>query len=84
MGNKPKPGYQILLIWLEEAEGSKYTGELFTASKGVYIVTEDGTRTDRYTGGLDNGKLFVGFTPPANTHKFKLYWLDNPPIDLVR
>jgi hypothetical protein len=80
-GNQPKSGYKILLIWFEGVDGEKIDGgAFFTARKGVYIIADDGSKTESYTGGLVDGRLVVGFTPPATAKKFTLYWQDNPPI----
>lgn len=82
-GNKAAPDYQILLIWFESADGTEIDGgDFFEARKGVYVTADDGSKSESYMGGLDAGKLFVGFTPPTVAHKFVLHWFDNPPIEL--
>jgi hypothetical protein len=88
--NPPSPGcdqvqegYIVLVVWLKSADGSDSgTINLFEESKGVYVIGDDNSQTDRFLGGLMNGRLVVAFTPPASAKNFKLVWHDNPPIEL--
>ena len=83
-GDIAAPGYQILNVWLKPADGSKIDGStFFDASKGAYVIGDDGSKTERYMGGLVSGKLMVGFTPPDTAHKFTLFWPGNDPIKLT-
>ena len=81
-GNEAAPGYKILLIWFEGANGS-VEGDLFEASENVYITGDDGSETKRYFGGIALGGLVLGFTPPTTAQEFTLHWPDNPPVELV-
>jgi hypothetical protein len=81
-GNEAAPGYQILLIWFEGANGS-VEGDLFEASENVYIAGDDGSETKRYFGGLALEGHVLGFTPPTSAQTFTLHWPDNPPIELA-
>jgi hypothetical protein len=82
MGNKPQPGYQILLVWLESPDDKVSGMELFDMHKGVSVTADDGSKTESYGGGLAEGRLVIGFTPPAKARNFTLHWHDNPPIRL--
>jgi hypothetical protein len=83
-GDVAAPGYQILNVWFKSADGSKTDGSTFyAASNGAYVISDDGSKTERYMGGLVDGKPMVGFTPPLTAHKFTLYWPGNDPIELT-
>jgi hypothetical protein len=83
-GSKAAPGYQILYVWFESADGSEIDGgDFLDASKGVaYVIGDDGSTTERYLGGLMSGSLMLGFTAPVSAKEFTLYWGDNDPITL--
>lgn len=82
-GSKAAPGYQILYVWFESADGSEIDGGAFLdASEGAYVIGDDGSKTERYLGGLMSGSLMIGFTPPVSAKEFTLYWGDNDPIKL--
>jgi hypothetical protein len=82
-GSKAAPGYQILYVWFKSADGSTIDGGKFLdASEGVYVIGDDGSKTERYLGGLMSGSLMIGFTPPVSAKEFTLYWGDNDPIKL--
>ena len=81
-GNEAAPGYKILLVWFEGANGDEI-GDFFEASENVYITGDDGSKTERYFGGIALGELVLGFTPPTAAQKFTLHWPDNPEIELV-
>lgn len=82
-GSKPAPGYQILYVWFESADGSEIDGGAFLeASEGAYVLGDDGSKTERYLGGLMSGSLMIGFTPPVSAKEFTLYWGDNDPVKL--
>ena len=84
MGNKASPGYEILTVWFQTTDGSTIDGTAFyNASKGVYIMGDDGSKTISNMGGMLDLKLMVGFTPPVKAHKFTLYWPGNDPVELV-
>jgi hypothetical protein len=83
-GSAAAPGYQILYIWFESADGSEIDGgDFLNASEGVvYVIGDDGSTTERYLGGLMSGSLMLGFTPPVSAKEFTLYWGDNDSITL--
>jgi Tol biopolymer transport system component len=82
-GNAPAAGYQILQIWFDGADGSEVdTSGFFDALEGVILVGDDGSQTERYSGGGVNGKLLAAFAPPAAARKFWLYWPGNLPVEI--
>lgn len=79
------PGYQVLTVVLAPADGrtpAEVGMKLLEASKGVQVVADDGSRTDRFGAGLADGRLVVLFTPPASSNRFNLAWPENPPLPL--
>jgi len=83
LGNVPKPGYTILWVWFTSLDGGYPEGSnLFEDSRDVYVVGDDGSETKSYLGGLVQGELVVGFTPPASAKMFTLIWPGNPPVEL--
>lgn len=82
--DQAKPGYRVLVVWLKalEGEAADVSGDLFEASNGVYVVGASGTRTQRYLGGLWEGRLVVAFTPRVSEHGFTLHWPGNAPTSL--
>lgn len=83
MGQKAAPGYQILNVSFESADGSPIDGgDFYDASREVYVTGDDGSKTKSYMGGLVSGELIVGFTPPVSAQTFTLYWPGNDPIEL--
>ncbi len=80
--NRAATGHKILLVWFEGANGEKISN-FFEASENVYITGDDGSKTERYFGGIASGELVLGFTPPTTAQKFTLHWPDNPEIELV-
>lgn len=90
-GKTASPGYQIFNILFKNADGSDINlPEFFTASQDVYIKGDDGSKTTMYTVGLAQASAgyfltdegLIGFMPPANAHKFTLFWPGNAPIEL--
>jgi hypothetical protein len=82
-GSKPLPGYKILLVWFEAAEGSSVNRDgFYDASRNAYITGDDGSQTNSYMGGFMSGQFVAGFTPPTSAHTFVLHWDDNPPVEL--
>ena len=78
-------GYQVLVVWLESAEGSDpadISSDLFEASQGVYVIAADGSQTNSMGGGMIASRLFVAFTPPASATDFQLFWPGNSVVDL--
>ncbi len=83
--SRAKDGYKIVIVWLARKDGgsaNEIGSKLFDASEGAKIVANDGSETQRFSGGMVSGKLFIGFTPPSSAHAFKLIWPENPPVDL--
>ena len=83
-----QPGYKVLMVWLkpkgDAAEAWHGLMKLSGASpaNNVYVKSDDGGRTDSFSGGMMNLRPFVAFTPPAAGKNFVLYWEKNPPISL--
>jgi len=79
-------GYKVLVIWLKSEEGKDHDigFKLYENSAGVYVLSEDGSHTDRFSGGMIEEKLFIAFTPLETSKKFMLYWPDNSPIILYK
>lgn len=76
-------GYQILLVWLESASGNpKIFDDLFKAYIEAYVTADDGSTTKLARTGFVDQKPFILFTPPDTAHNFKLFWPDNPAIEL--
>lgn len=78
-------GYQVLIVWLKRLDGGDPAAigiEFFKASEEAYVIAGDSSRTDRTAGGLLQSRLFLAFTPRASAHDFKLFWPDNPAVDL--
>lgn len=76
-----KPGYQILIVRIEGSNTENF--ELSTVT-GVYLMGDDGSRTEVFVAGTASETgTFFGFTPPITAKEFTLYWPENPPIDLV-
>lgn len=83
--DRPIEGYQILIVWLARQDGGdpgEIGGALFGASKEVYVVADDDARSDRWLGGLQQGRLVVAFITPASARTLTLFWPGNPPIAL--
>lgn len=75
-------GYKVLVVWLAtKADPSEPSRKLMNL-EGVYVESDDGTRTDSFSGGMMDGRLFVGFTPPVAGKNFVLHWGTNAPIPL--
>ena len=83
-GNQAAPGYRILNVYVESADGREIDGSAFyEESRDVFVIGDDGSETKSYTGGLLSGQLMVGFTPPDTAHTFTLVWPGNDPVELV-
>ncbi|MDP1544503.1 MAG: hypothetical protein Q8L87_00665 [Anaerolineales bacterium] len=78
---RAKPGYQILIVMIEGPNTEKF--DLSTVA-GVYVMGDDGSKTDAFVAGSasETGPFF-GFTPPTTAKSFTLYWPENQPIELV-
>jgi hypothetical protein len=92
MCDKASEGYKILIVWLKHAETDRVNMQLYDSSKGVYVTADDGSKTERYSGGgifvktadgKDEPRLFIGFTPPKTAQNFKLFWPGNPAFELT-
>ncbi len=85
-GQRAAPGYQILLVRLKSAKAisENRSDKIMGASEGVYVVGNDGSKTERFLGGWESDpNLFsVGFTPPESASQFTLHWPGNDPIEL--
>lgn len=92
-GFEARGGFKIVVISLEpkNAGGAGQMGteqEFETAMDQVYITSGGGSRivvSTRYMeGDIDSGisLLELGFVVPVGAQDFKLFWPDNPPVDL--
>jgi len=82
-----RPGFKIVVIWLGAVDSSKtepVSSALMHSFKEIQIVADDGKKTEAYSGGMVDRKLFVAFTPPANARVQGLAWPGNPLIELAR
>jgi hypothetical protein len=89
-GQVAEPGFQILVVTFS-GEASDDVGSAMRGSEGVYVIGNDGSRTERFMAGTtyiatekETGKpkLEIGFTPPLSATAFTLHWPDNEPIAL--
>ncbi len=80
-----KDGFQVLIVWLDRADGGSIVdlgSTIFDASEGAYVIGSDGSRSDRFTGGIMQGRGFVGFSPLVNTQPYQFIWPGNEPVIL--
>lgn len=88
-GQVAQPGYQILVLTFR-GEGEIDSDALMEASEGVYVIGDDGSRTERFMAGTSNitseevasARCSIGFTPPSSATGFTLHWPGNEPIIL--
>ena len=52
--------------------------------QGIYVIADDGSRTDAFSSGFMESKLYMAFTPPTSAQNFKLFWPDNSSIELKK
>ena len=81
-GDEAAPGYKILLVWFDSADGN-VKGDFYDASEGVYITGNDGSETQKSRGGIAFGDPYLEFVPPTTAQEFTLHWPGNPPIELI-
>lgn len=81
-GDEAAPGYQILLVWFDSADGNAI-GDFYGASEGVYIAGDDGSETQKSLGGIAFGVPYLEFVPPTAAQEFTLHWPGNPPVELI-
>jgi len=85
-GNDCRPanaGYKVLVVWLKAAtDAADASGKLMDVLGKVAVKSDDGARTENFSGGMMNAKLFVAFTPPVAGKNFVLYWGENAPVSL--
>jgi hypothetical protein len=78
---RAKSGYQILIVMIEGPNTENF--DLSTV-EGVYVVGDDGSKTNVFVAGsASETGTFFGFTPPITAKSFILYWPENQPIELV-
>jgi hypothetical protein len=89
-GQVAQPGYQILVVTFL-GEGEIDADSLMEASEGVYVIGDDGSRTERFMAGsstvtsgegVGSPSCRIGFTPPSSATGFTLHWPGNEPIVL--
>lgn len=66
-------GFKVLTVWLEGEGEPSEASEYLMDIEGIYVVSGDGNRTDRFAGGMTEGGLFIAFTPPESDAGFVLY-----------
>lgn len=77
----PAPGYKLLVVILERADGQAIDLESFNAEHVEIVVHgDDGSRTLSTMGGFLGEEFAIGFRVPDNAATFTLEWGDNPPI----
>ena len=92
----PRNGYQLLGVWIERVgwktddprEAYDYAA---TLGKDAYVISEDGSRGERFAGSFQmaglrepvSPELAIAFTVPVDARGFTLFWPDNPPIELT-
>jgi hypothetical protein len=77
----PAPGYRLLMIVLERADGQAVDLESFNAARGeIAVVGDDGSRTVSTMGGFLGEEFVIGFRVPDSAATFTLEWGDNPLI----
>jgi hypothetical protein len=82
-----KEGYQVLIVWLERTDGGDPTAiadEIQSRILETYVIAGDGFQKNGFAGGLLPSGLAVAFIVPASAQDFKLFWPDNPAIDLEK
>ena len=82
-----KPGYRILIIWMEPKNGiGKLTLDTALA-EGMYIVAEDGTQPKLINQTMEISPPLVtsisrAFEVKDSERNFKVVWSDHPAVDL--
>lgn len=85
MCQQVQEGYQALIVWLERADKgdpAAISDKLRSTFPEVYVIASDGSQTKASMWGVFESRLVVGFTPQASAHGFKLFWPDNPVVEL--
>ncbi len=92
--NHAKEGYQILIVWLERADGGSIReadDELFgdtlphlTGSGGIHVADDQGSEFNLAITHVDddNNRFALVFGVPETAQGFALTWLDDSPIEL--
>ena len=94
--NHAKEGYQVLIVWLERADGGsirEVDDELFgetlphmTGDAEISVADADGTTSSLAIAHIDddNDQFALVFAVQDTARDFTFTWLDNPPIELER
>jgi hypothetical protein len=83
-GETPAPGFKILLVALERADGAPIDLAAFqTAQLGTHILGEDGSETISPMAGLVDEKFVMGFRLPEAVQTYTLVWPGNDPVKIV-
>ncbi len=80
---KAAPGYHILIVYLElTLPGAAQAKAGSMIQSGAYVAGNDGSQSGVVANGVLPLGEFVAFEIPAAAVSFKLYWPENPPINL--
>ena len=85
MCQQAKPGYQILVVWLEpqgDVDAMTRAIEVQKEATSATVTAANGSKSSGVGGGMYKSEWFILFTPPAADSDFTLEWLDNPAIPL--
>jgi len=82
MCSPAEPGYKVVMLWLEGTGDPSEAARALMNADGIHLGSAGGQQTDKFAGGMQQGKLFVAFTPPQAATGFVLHWPGNPPIPL--
>jgi hypothetical protein len=94
--NRAKEGYQILIVWLERADGGsirEVDDELFgetlphlTGDGEINVIDADGTTSSLAITHIDDddNRFALVFAVQDTARDFTFTWLDNPPIEMER
>lgn len=83
-GETPEPGYKILLVVLERANGEKIDLQAFDSARiGVHILGDDGSETISPMAGWVENEFVMGFRLPETVKTYQLVWPGNSPINII-
>ena len=86
---KAGDGSQFVIVWLEPKDDDDLAtrirnADILTISSHVTLIARDGTRAERFSLGMREGRVFVAFATPSGARDFTLSWPGNPEIELGR
>jgi hypothetical protein len=80
--SRAMPGHKILVVWLKVKGDSSEIGHELMNLQDVYVESDDGERTENFSGGMMNLRYFVAFAPLQESKNFVLHWGKNAPVRL--